>query len=220
VLFDFDGTLADSYDAIAASVNHVRVMHRLPPLPEPQVRCFVGRGPEHLIKHTVPGVEVDAALAMYREHHPSVMFAMTRLLPGAREAVEALHRAKVRLGVCSNKPAFFTRRLLDALGVGEFMQVVVGPENVPLPKPAPDMLRFALAQLEVEPSAALYVGDMGVDIECARAAGLTVWVVPTGCEHRETLAKVGPDRILTSLHDLVPVLVRNDVIHEHESGAP
>src|SRR5438309_958742 len=70
VLFDFDGTLADSYGAIAASVNHVRSVHGLPALPETEVRRFVGHGPEYLIEHTVGRGDVAADLARYKTHHP------------------------------------------------------------------------------------------------------------------------------------------------------
>ena len=65
VLFDFDGTLADSYPAITASVNAVRAAHGLPPLDEDTVRRHVGRGPAYLMEHTVPGGSVPADVARY-----------------------------------------------------------------------------------------------------------------------------------------------------------
>ena len=71
VCFDFDGTLADSYEAITASVNHVRACHGLPPLGEPEVRRHVGRGMPYLLEHTVPGFDLDADSARYRQHHPA-----------------------------------------------------------------------------------------------------------------------------------------------------
>src|SRR5688500_4580357 len=96
VLFDFDGTLADSYNAIAASVNHVRQSYGLAPLPVSEVRRHVGKGPEYLLTHTVPGCDVAVAWGRYRAHHPSVMFAGTTLLAGAREVLEKLHEAGYR----------------------------------------------------------------------------------------------------------------------------
>jgi phosphoglycolate phosphatase-like HAD superfamily hydrolase len=79
---------------------------------------------------------------------------------------------------------------------------VLGPEDVARPKPAPDMLRVALERLGVAPARALYVGDMGVDVETARAAGVPVWVVATGSDTREALAAARPDRLLTGLAEL------------------
>src|SRR5438552_3283466 len=117
VLFDFDGTLADSYQAITASVNHVRAGHGLPPLKEDAVRPHVGRGMPYLLEHTVPGVDQERDQAIYREHHPSVMLTGTRLLPGAREALSAIHGSGRRVGVCSNKPRAFTKELLEYLDI-------------------------------------------------------------------------------------------------------
>jgi 2-phosphoglycolate phosphatase len=205
VLFDFDGTLGDSYPAITASVNHVRAGHGLPPLPEPEVRRHVGRGPAYLLAHTV-GSSTPADLAAYRAHHPSVMFSGTRLLPGAAETLAALHRAGKLLAVCSNKPVAFTRQLLDHFGLLPLFHAVLGPEDVARPKPAPDMLLTALARLQVSAAEALYVGDMVVDIETGRAAGVRVWVVPTGSDDRATLVAAWPERVLDGLADLGTLL--------------
>jgi phosphoglycolate phosphatase len=206
VLFDFDGTLGDSYPAITASVNHVRALHRLPPLPEEEVRRHVGRGPAYLLEHTVSQGDLNANLAAYREHHPSVLHIGTRLLPGAADALRALHERGLKLGVCSNKPVAFTRELLSYLGIAPYLDVVLGPEDVARPKPAPDMLLAALPRLGVTAGEALYVGDMTVDVETARAAGVRVWVVPTGSDTPEAIAGARPDRTLHDLSELPALL--------------
>jgi phosphoglycolate phosphatase len=211
VLYDFDGTLIDSYPAITASVNHVRAGHGLPPLSEPEVRRHVGRGPAHLLGHTCPAGDVDANVAAYRAHHPSVFRGGTRLLPGAAEALRRLHRRGLPQGICSNKPVAFTRELVAFLGVADCLDVVLGPEDVGRPKPAPDMLLAALARLRVAAAETLYVGDMVVDIETARAAGLAVWVVPTGSDERDVLARAGPGRILRDLHELAALLSAGEI---------
>jgi phosphoglycolate phosphatase len=202
VFFDFDGTLADSYPAITASVNAVRAVHALPPLEEATVRRAVGRGAAYLLEHTVPGGNLPADLERYRTHHPSVLRTGTRLMPGAADAVRALKCQGLKLGVCSNKPIAFTRQLLDYLDLRGIFDVVLGPEDVPHAKPAPDMLLTGLARLGVAAHEALYVGDMTVDIQTARAAGVRVWVAPTGSDDRSTLEAAGPDRVLSGLDEL------------------
>lgn len=202
VCFDFDGTLADSYAAIAASVNHVRASHGLAPLSLEEVTRHVGRGPEHLLQHTVPRGDLHDNIAEYRRHHPSVMFEKTELLPGARETLESLHARGKRLALCSNKPRLFSEQLLRHVGVAQVFTAVLGPEDVPRLKPAPDMLLAAMERLRARPEETLYVGDMVVDIQTARGAGVTVWVVPTGSEQPAALQAAGPDRILPSLHEL------------------
>src|SRR3954447_16892677 len=90
LLFDFDGTLIDGYPAITASVNHVRSLHGLPPLGVAEVTPHVGRGPAHLLADTVGVGDVAANVDAYRRHHPTVMCQLTRLLPGAAEALRGL----------------------------------------------------------------------------------------------------------------------------------
>jgi phosphoglycolate phosphatase len=206
VIFDFDGTLVDSYPAIAASVNHVRGLRGLPPLPESEVRRYVGRGPTYLLQQTVPGTNVEEDLARYRAHHPSVLRSGTRLLSGVEPTLRRLHEADLKLAVCSNKPQLFTRELVEILNLAPLLQAVVGAEDGRPLKPAPDMLLEALRQMRVLPSAALYVGDMAVDIQTARAAGVRVWVVPTGSDDRVSLVAGKPDRVLERFDELLSVL--------------
>jgi phosphoglycolate phosphatase len=206
VLFDLDGTLIDSYPAIAASVNHVRALRGLPPLPVADVTRHVGRGPAHLLRQTVGDGDVEACVAAYRQHHPSVLRDMTRLLPGAGEVLRSLHSGGRLLGICSNKPVAFTRELVAHLGLAGWLDVVLGPEDTGRLKPAPEILLLALSRLGVPPGEALYVGDMTVDIETGRAAGVPVWVVATGSDTADALDAARPDRRLGGLAELPGLL--------------
>jgi 2-phosphoglycolate phosphatase len=206
VLFDFDGTLVDSFAAIAASVNHVRASRDVAPLAVDEVKRFVGRGAEYLLAHTVPGGDTPHAVEAYKTHHPTVMARLTQLLPGAAETLQRLHSAGLALGLCSNKPRDFSKSLLAHLGIAQHFAVVLGPEDVPRLKPAPDMLETALARLGRRAEETLYVGDMTVDIQTARAAGMAVWVIPTGTDDRAALVAAGPDRVLDRLVELTEIL--------------
>jgi phosphoglycolate phosphatase len=206
ILFDFDGTLADSYAAITASVNHVRAHHCLPPLAESEVRRHVGRGPEYLLQHTVADVKLPEDLFRYRQHHPSVMFTGTRLLPGALQALSTAKDRGLKVGVCSNKPRAFTKELLEYLDIGRYIDAAFGPEDVVRPKPAPDMLRKALKWLGVEAENTLYIGDMVVDILTGLGADVRVWTVPTGSDDVDTLETAGPERMLRDLFELATLL--------------
>jgi 2-phosphoglycolate phosphatase len=206
VLFDFDGTLADSYDAITASVNHVRAGHALPPLPVGDVRRMVGHGILQLMADIAPG-DPAANAAIYRAHHPSVMYEHTRLLPGVREALRQLSIAGVKLAVCSNKPAEITRKLLEALHISDLFDAALGPEDAGKPKPDPAMLVLALERLGIAKADALYIGDMPLDVETARRAGVAVWVVSTGSSDAEELRRAQPDRLLESLADLASAVM-------------
>ena len=201
VLFDLDGTLIDSYPAIAASVNHVRSLHHLPPLSVAEVTRHVGRGPTHLLRETVGVGDPKANVEAYRVHHPGVIQSGTRWLPGALEMLRALHALEIKLGICSNKPVAFTRLILAGYDYQPLFDVVLGPEDGQH-KPAPDILLCAMSRLCVTPEETLYIGDMTVDIETARAARVRVWVVPTGSDTVEALDAARPDRRLRDLNEL------------------
>jgi phosphoglycolate phosphatase len=203
VLFDFDGTLADSYEAIAASVNYVRGHYGLSKLTTDEVKRNVGRGAEYLLTQTVPGGDLRSDLIRYRQHHPSVLTKLTYLLPGTQELIPALKRSGKKLGLCSNKPRIFSVAILKHFDLANQFDAILGPEDVPLPKPAPDMVRVCLERLNVPDEQALYVGDMTVDIQTARAAGVRVWAVPTGSEDWQTLKDAKPDRMLNGLQEMV-----------------
>jgi phosphoglycolate phosphatase len=203
VLFDFDGTLADSYAAITASVNHVLEHHGRPTLTVAQVRSLVGHGLENLMTTILPGIDPQAAARLYRAHHPSVMGSHTRLLPGVAEGLAALKEAGVKLGVCSNKPAYFTRALLKTLNIDGYFDAVLGPDDAGAAKPDPAMVHKALEALGVPKEGALYVGDMEVDIETGRRAGVETWVMPTGSHDEATLRAARPVRVYPGMSQVI-----------------
>ncbi|MBP3958470.1 HAD-IA family hydrolase [Gemmata sp. G18] len=202
-LFDFDGTLADSFAAITSSTNHVRQSYGLQPLPEAEVCGFVGYGLANLMADLVPGAPVDEAVTRYRAHHAGVMVAETRLMPDVGDTIRALARRGLKLAVCSNKRVEFTRELVRALGLADCFACVLGPDDVAdRAKPDPAMLLEGLTRLGVSAGDAIYVGDMVVDVQTARAAGIAVWLVPTGSTEPNEPA----DRVLTSFAELLELL--------------
>jgi phosphoglycolate phosphatase len=207
VLFDFDGTLADSFAPITASTNHVRQHFGLPPLSESEVRHYVGYGLANLMERLVPKAPTDEAIALYRSHHEKVMLTQTKLMPGVAETIPKLASRGFRQAVCSNKRVEFTRQLVEALGLAQYFSSVLGPEDVGnKPKPDPAMLLEGLNRLEVSAEEAVYVGDMAIDVHTAQAAGVTVWLVPGGAAGDESAAAADPDRVLNGFAELLELL--------------
>jgi len=207
VLYDFDGTLADSFAPITASTNHVRQKFGLPPLPESEVRHYVGFGLANLMETLVPTAPTNEAIDLYRAHHQQVMLTQTKLMPGVAETVPELARRGFRQAVCSNKRVEFTRQLVGVLGLAPFFTTVLGPEDVNnRPKPDPAMLLEGLRRLEVSKEEAIYIGDMAIDVHTAQAAGVTVWLVPGGAAGEESAAAAGPDRILKGFGEILELL--------------
>lgn len=205
-LWDLDGTLIDSYPAIAASVNHVRRHFGLEPMSQNAVRICVGHGVVQLMAKTVPGCDPQEARALYSTHHGETLKAGTVLLPGAKEILEGFKSLGIRHAVCSNKPKRFSEQLLEFLGIARFVDVLLGPEDVAAPKPAPDMLLLGLERLGTGSLESLFVGDMTVDIQAARRAGLRVAVVATGSDSEDQLRAAGPDLLASNLEKLAEIL--------------
>ncbi len=210
VLFDFDGTLADSFAAIASSTNHVRESFGLPPMTEASIRRYVGYGLGNLLGELCPGYDVGLAVARYRAHHSGVMLANTKLFPGVRETLDRLNQRGFKMGVCSNKAVAFTRSLIAGLGLTELLPVVLGPEDVAAPKPDPAMLVEGCRRLGVPLNEGLYIGDMVVDVQAAKAAGLPVWLVHIGMAGTDDPREAGPDRILTQFSDIADLLLAQE----------
>jgi phosphoglycolate phosphatase len=214
-LFDLDGTLVDSFPAIRASVNHVRAAYGLKPLSLLAVKRAVGNGLTRLLEITCPNGDPEADADRFIRHHAEVLKDGTKLLPGVRRTLAVLAERGCKMAVCSNKPVELSRQLLAEAGMDHFFAATLGPESVPRRKPAPDMLLEALRQLSVHAAESLYVGDMTIDIETARAAGVPVWVVPTGSQDRATLEAAGPDRVLVKFSELL-----DDQSRVADSGIP
>jgi phosphoglycolate phosphatase len=214
VLFDFDGTLADSFGAITDSTNFTRASYGLPPLPHAQVRTYVGYGLSQLMRDLVPGAPVDESVSRYREHHERTMEGATKLLPGVGETVPELARRGYKLAVCSNKRVEFTRRLVAALGLAPHFAHVLGPDDVQQrAKPDPAMVLEGLTRLSVSANESVYIGDMVVDVQTARAANVPVWLVPPDTDAPPAEAPVEgarPDRVLRSFAELLELLPVRD----------
>ena len=203
VVFDLDGTLLDSYAAIHDSLNAVLESMGLPAVTLEETRRRVGRGLDVLMAESVGEARRDEGVRLFRDHYEKSGPESTRLLPGADEVTRTLAGRRVKLAIASNKPARFSRQLLEHLGMLERFGVVYGPDDGFPPKPAPHMLFMALGVLGVRSADALYVGDMPIDVLTARAAGVAIAVVPTGSSTRKELLDAGPDVVLAGLADVM-----------------
>jgi len=205
VVFDLDGTLVDSYRAIASSLNHARAHHDLPPLTESEVRMRVGRGLESLIEELLGRERVEVGVRLFRSHYAKVYAEGTFLLPGVAETLELLRSRGLRLSVASNKPARFGRPILERFGLLGHMDTVQGPDVAGRTKPDPAMLTRCLQAMHSTPATTLYVGDMLLDVESAARADLPVVLVDGGSSGEQELRASG-QIVIRSLDELPRVL--------------
>ncbi len=203
LIFDLDGTLVDSYEPIAESLNHVRTTLGLPPKPLEEVRREVGRGLDSLIRDNVGEDRVEEGIRLFRIRYRKVFREGTRLLPGVAGTLGELGRRGIPMTITSNKPAYFSHEIVESLGLGGLFLAVLGPEMVERPKPDPEMIHKAIECLARPASEVLYVGDMRIDIETCRRAGIAVCAIPSGSDTREALAGAHPDFLIERFEELL-----------------
>ncbi len=212
VLFDFDGTLIDSAPDIHAATNLLLARQGLGPLTLAQVKSMIGHGVRKLVERAyaacgrpLDDAELDAEFATMMEIYFSHLTVLTRLMPGAREAVDALRADGVALALVTNKPQRFSEAILDHFGLLDAFGAVIGGDAGYVKKPAPDMLLAALERLGVAAGEAAMIGDSGADVESARAAGLPVVIVEGGYT-TVPAAELGADAVVASLDEVVSAL--------------
>jgi phosphoglycolate phosphatase len=206
IIFDFDGTLIDSYEPITESLNQVREAFGKPALALGEVKGMVGHGLEHLIEAAIGPGKVADGVRIFRERYAAICESRTTILPQVRETLEELDRRTYQMAIATNKPSYFARDILKALDVEHLFVEVLGPNDVERPKPDPEMLEIIMSRLGLGSDETLYVGDMPLDIEVARNAGVSVYALPTGSASRDDLLARRPDRLLHKFSDLLVYL--------------
>jgi phosphoglycolate phosphatase len=205
VIFDLDGTLVDSYRPITTALNAAREAFDLPPVALEDVRREVGRGLESLIEEHLGAARVGAGVAIFRSVYARVFADGTVPLPGAGEVPRELARRGRLLAVVSNKPARFGRPIVELVGLGDVVRVVLGPDCGLPPKPDPAMLLRAAELLAVESAQCVYIGDMPIDAVAARAAGMACVLTPTGGCGRAELERCSGVRVVSDLFEIVEI---------------
>ncbi len=191
VIFDLDGTLADSLADIASAMNRTLRAHGFPVHPVSAYRTFVGEGVRKLVERALPpGTEDvrEAFVAAYQADYAENLLNETRLFPGIPEVLDRLQSASIPVAVLSNKPEEPTRRLVDTLCSRWEFRAVFG-ERPGVPRKPDPASALALADvLAAPPESVAFVGDTSVDMLTARAASMRPVGVLWGFRPKEVLA--------------------------------
>jgi phosphoglycolate phosphatase len=201
ILFDLDGTLADTFLDLRTAVNHVRGQRSLPPLPLDVVMSHVGRGVGSLVAGALQAddpVMIAQGIDAFRTYYAAHLLDETRAYPGAVDAVASL--VGRRRAVLSNKPEAMTRSIVEGLGYRPYLDGAWGGDSFTVMKPDPAAILSVLAIMGVSPDRALMVGDSDVDIEAARRAGVRSALVRTGLWRASVMP---PDVVVENLAELV-----------------
>lgn len=209
ILFDLDGTLADTAPDLAGAVNRLRAARGLDPTPYDQLRPFASAGARGLLGVSFgvkPGDDQYEALRVaFLDEYESAMVDQSRLFDGVHEMLTALETRGVAWGIVTNKAARFTDPLVPLIGLGRAACIVSG-DTTAHAKPHPAPLLEAARRVEVDPRECWYVGDDLRDIQAGRAAGMATVAAAWGYCGKDGPATWGADAELATPLALIDLL--------------
>ena len=209
IIFDLDGTLADTLDDLTDAYNHGLKELQLPGHTPEQYRMMVGTGSADLCRKALPPGRSDLidkllelSLSRYSDHY----LDKTAAYLGITELLDELTRRNIRLAVLSNKPDSFTNKIVGEMFGPERFEIIRGQLDGIPPKPDPAAVVGILEQMELSPADVLYVGDSAIDMATAAAAQLRSVGVSWGFRDRQELQSAGAGHIIDQPAQLLPLL--------------
>lgn len=212
VLFDFDGTIANTIPAIREGVNNAMRLCGYPEHTDADILRFINHGPRDLIRQAVPaGVQadpelIDHALQIYNEQYGLVYDHTKEAYPRIPELIDRLHRKGFRIGVLSNKQDEFVRKLSGQVLLPGSYDAAHGVAPGQPTKPDPFLPRLIAQELGVTPAECVMIGDSDVDIDTARNAGMQHIGVSWGYRDETFLRAHGAVRIAHTPEEIEEIL--------------
>lgn len=213
-IFDLDGTLADTIEAIRDAINLTMKEYGYPAHTYAEIREYIGNGAKNLVLRSMPAeAAADAeqhtrVFLTYQDNYDRGHLATDRCYDGMPELISALHAAGVRLAVLSNKQDRHVQGLIAQLFPnGEFSVVMGQMDHLPK-KPDPTVPLMIAEQLGILPSECAFIGDSEVDIRTAKNAGMPAIGVSWGYRDRDLLLAENPDALADSPKQLTEILLK------------
>jgi len=209
VVFDLDGTLADTAPDLTAALNHALGELGRPPVPAQDVRHMVGHGARALLQKglaatgAVSEALIEQGFPIFLAHYEAHIADLTRPFPGVEQALAALEADGVTLAICTNKLESLTHRFIAAIGWEGRFAAIVGGDTLSVRKPDPAPLLEAIARAGGGPAA--FVGDSITDTDTARAAAIPCVALSFGFADRPA-DQLGADRVIDHWDELISAL--------------
>ena len=206
IIFDLDGTLIDSVDDLANSVNYTLGRLDLPLHTTEEIKSFVGDGVQKLIKRSLGQTHMekfDDAFAIFMKHYGVHCTDNTVLYPKVAETISFLAE-KYSLAVLTNKSATFSHKILKALKIDSYFKEVLGGDSLPTKKPDPAGILYLADKWGLAPDQLVMVGDHATDIEVGQRAGCKTVFIEGGIGETRGLK---PDFVIKSMDELPDLFV-------------
>ena len=211
VIFDMDGTVLNTLDDLAASVNYVLTRYGMPVHCTEDYRRYFGNGIRYALQCAVPkGTEeaaIDQMIPVFREHYNAHCLDKTRPYDGIQELMKALRDRGYKLAIVSNKIDSAVKEL-NAKFFSDYADVAIGEREGIRRKPAPDTVVQALEELKSAKHEAVYIGDSEVDLQTAANAGLPCISVLWGFREKDFLTEQGAAVFVNTPQEIYDLLGR------------
>jgi phosphoglycolate phosphatase len=211
IVYDLDGTLADTAGDLMGALNFVLGREGLAALPVENARSMLGAGARVLIQRgfaansrQLPPEKLEALFGDFLAHYNAHIAVHTRLYPGVLAALDAFAAAGWRQAICTNKVEASAKLLIERLGVADRFAFICGQDTFGVGKPDPKPLIGTVEAAGGAVAQAIMVGDSATDIKTARAAGMPVICVDFGYTD-VPVTELGPDRVISHFDELQAV---------------
>jgi 2-hydroxy-3-keto-5-methylthiopentenyl-1-phosphate phosphatase len=202
VIFDLDGTLVDSLEAIRTAFLHTIDTLDLDVDVEESFGQMVNWPLSVGMEKIFPGADLNEVVKVFRTKYTEIYKDMTPVKAGIHEVLGYLSGSGVKLTVATNKLGTYARELMEHLDIHDYFDAVIGVGDVTNPKPAPDMVDAAIEKMGTTKADTILVGDSQVDIETARNSSIDVYVVSDSFDPPEELVKRKPRKMFYSTEEL------------------
>ncbi|WP_342548069.1 pyrophosphatase PpaX [Paenibacillus sp. FSL P2-0089] len=208
VLFDLDGTIVNTNELIINSFMHALKENNLPALTREQIIPLMGTTLQQQLG-AFSGLElkdIGVLERSYRSYNNAHHDELVQAFPDVNETMEELQRRGIKLGIVTTKIRPNTLKSLEMFDLLKYMETIVTVNDVTHPKPHPEPVLTAVANLGVDPAKTLMVGDSAVDIQSAKAAGVLVAGVAWSLKGEAVLRTYEPDYIIQEMKDLYSIV--------------
>ena len=202
VIFDLDGTLVESLDAIKTAFVYTLETLHIEIDTEAAFKKLMHWPLTVSMEKLFPDVNIETLIGVFRKKYYEIYKDMTPLKDGMKDILEGLKSSGVRLSVATNKHGPYARELIEHLEIADYFIIVVGAGDVEKPKPHPDMIEAACGNMGTDLSQTILIGDSLVDVETAKNAGIDAYALSESLDTPEELAEKRPKKLFFNTREL------------------
>ncbi|MCM8833635.1 MAG: HAD family hydrolase [Candidatus Omnitrophica bacterium] len=211
-IFDLDGTLIDAYNSIYKTIDFISEKIKFKRFDYETVKRSVGGGDQKLILTLFGQKYLEIAHNLYRENYLKFLPGNVKLLKGCVEILNELKNRDIKIALATNRSKFCVNSLLKEAEIENYFDIIMCADDVKNPKPNPEIIFKILQTSNFKKEKSFYVGDMDIDYETGKNAGVDTYILLTGSSKKDDFLKYKNPLIFDNLIELKKFLIENQLI--------